>query len=230
MKLILFWALLYVSFNGYTQTFNDSVMLLNGKTFKGQFVKEKEDFLTFNLDTKKGNEEINIANYRIFSYTENELEKVMYKYDSLSDNFLTVNQSRNFTIGSYDARQTIKPRTIFYSCMAASYGYSLYDTYLTKSAADKNEVIEGLKPGFFGRRPSIVPIALPLVFTVSFGLPNLKIKGKNILHKGLKDDAYYYHGFNSVAKQKRAFSALKGSVIGVALGYISYAAFKINTY
>ena len=42
------------------------------------------------------------------------------------------------------------------------------------------------------------------------------------------NDKMYYNGFNTYAKQKRAFSSLKGSAIGIGLGMITYAILKIN--
>lgn len=229
----------------FGQTYNDSIILMNGKVFRGEVIglskvinENEPELFKFNMESKKERDStkldskpeidsVRLESYRVFSYTKGGVETVLYKHDSLSENFLTVNQSRNFTLGSYDARQKYSSRAVFFTAMGLSYGGSLFDSYLTKKAAEKS-VFEGLNPGFFGRAPSLLPLAFPLVLSISFGLPSTKVRPKNILQSGLKGDPFYYAGFNEVAKQKRTFAALKGSAIGIGLGYLSYMAFKTN--
>ena len=235
MKTALFLALTALSNFGFSQSFNDSIILLNGNVFRGKVVGLTEEYLTFKSQGKKGVEDLRIEHYRIFSYTQDDLEKVMYTYDTTIGNFLTVDESRKFALGSYDARKTFSSRPVFYSSIAAGYAVSLFDTYLTqKRANDLNNQQPtssvAFKSGFFGRQPSILPLAMPLTLGISFGLTNVRVKDEYILQKGLKNDPFYYEGFNRVAKQQRTFSALKGSVIGVALGYISYALLQTNEY
>ncbi len=229
MKNVFFWVITLVSFTGFSQSEQDSIILLNGNVFRGQVMEKGDEFLTFRMDSKKGLQELKMENYRIFSYTKGGVENVMYKYDSLNDNFLTVDQSRKYTLGSYDSRQSYKPRVIFYTNILLAYGVSLYDSYLPKSQVNSIEGVT-LTPGFFGRQPSILPLGFTFVSTITFALPNLKVKEKYITQKGLKGDKFYYHGFNRIAKQKRAFAALKGSAIGMGLGYLSYAMFRTNSY
>ena len=229
MKKINFALFALLSLNCFSQTFQDSIILLNGKTFRGNILEMGGEYLTFDFDAKKGVEKLMLENYRIYSYTKNGAETILYKHDSLSSNFLTVDQSRNFTLGSYDARQTYKPKAIFYSSIALTLGLSLFDTYLFKSEAAKIETIVA-KPGFFGGRPSVIPLGMPFVLGISYGLTNIKVKEKYILQKQLKNDSFYYHGFNKVSKEKRTFAALKGSAIGIGLGLISYGILKINDY
>ena len=227
MKLVVTLCFWIFSFSLFSQNFQDSIILLNGKSFIGQFEKTNDEFLFFNLKGKNGNDLIMLEKYRVFSYTVDNAETVVYKYDSLSDNFLTVNQSRKFALGSYDARQMYSSKPAFYTSIGLSYGLSLFDTYLTKKAA-KEHIIPNLKTGFFSRKPSILPLTMMLVMPISFGLPSTKVKSKHILQKGLRNDQYYYEGFNNVARQKRSMSALKGSLIGIGLGYLSYGVFKTN--
>lgn len=211
---------------GHAQSYQDSVMLLNGKTFRGNIIKYTTEYLTFNTQKKNGKSEgqISLENYRVFSYHQNGEEKIVYKYDSLSENFLTVDQSRKFALGAYDAHNFYNSKAVFYSSAAITLGFCLYDTYLTeaeKNALDDPEV----KAGFFNRGPSIWPIASVLILPISFGLPSTKVRPKN-MKNGMRGDNYYYSGFNNTARQKRSFSALKGAASGLILGYGSY--FLIN--
>ncbi|MFK8037446.1 MAG: hypothetical protein AB8B74_04100 [Crocinitomicaceae bacterium] len=210
-------------FAAQAQNYQDSVMLLNGKTFRGNVVKQTNEYLTINSLKKKGKPEtqLNIETYRVYSYVQNGLEKVVYKYDSLSDNFLTADQSRSFSLGSYDAHNYYESKAVFISSTAISLGFCLFDTYLTEAEKNSATEPEGLEVGFFGRSPGIWPIASVLVLPITFGLPSTKVRTKN-LQNGVRGDKYYYSGFNNTARQKRSFSALKGAATGLVLGYASY--------
>ncbi len=151
----------------------------------------------------------------------------MYQQDELKDNFLTVNEARNATLGSYDARQTFKPRFVFWSSVALGYGMSLYDTYLLQKSVDHKDY-SGVHQsgGFFKSRPTFTPIFVPLVLSVGWSLPSFKIKEKQIIQTHLFNDESYYRGYHRVARHQRVFAALKGSLIGIGAGLITYAVFK----
>ena len=165
----------------------------------------------------------------MFSYSKNNVESILYQKNEELGNFLEVHESKRYAIGGYDARHTYNPRYVFWSSLAIGYSFSLWDTYLSQKAIDSPTAnIADYNAGFFGKGPSMLPFAVPIVLTASFGLPNMRVKEKYILHKNMVNDQLYYNGFNSYAKQKRAFSALKGSAIGIGLGMLSYAILKIN--
>ena len=139
-------------------------------------------------------------------------------------NFLSISESRRYAIGSYDARQTYKPYFVFYTSLALTYSLSLWDTYLPDHANN----VPTLNPGFFGKSPTMIPFAAPILFAAAFGLPHSRAKDKYMLHKNMVNDQMYYNGFDSYARQKRAFSALKGSAIGLGLGILSHLILKKN--
>lgn len=100
---------------------------------------------------------------------------------------------------------------------------------MSQKAVDSPGVtISEYNVGFFGKGPTMVPFVAPLLFTAVFGLPKMKVRDKHILHKNYHGDNMYYHGFNDYSRKKRTFGALKGSVIGLGLGLISYSIFRIN--
>jgi hypothetical protein len=229
MKTFIFALFLWFTiFNCSSQTFADSVLLLNGKSYKCNVVGLEGPSLHFKINKKGKTQDYFIADYRVLSYTKKGVSTILYEQDDENGNFLTVDESRRYAIGAYDARETYKARYVFWSSLALGYGLSLWDTYLTKSAAENPILVDGLKPGFFGKSPTLIPFAAPILMSVSFGLPNMRVKQKYILHQDGYGDKIYYTGFNSYAKQKRALSALKGGFIGVGLGLISYSIFKIN--
>jgi hypothetical protein len=229
MKFLLFSFFTFIfSTHISAQNFADSVLLLNGKSFKCDIKGMEGPSLHFEVQTKKGKiEQYYIADYRINSYYKNGVETPIYKKDDEIGNFLTYDESKRYAIGAYDARQTYKPYYVFFSSLALAYGASLFDTYLPKSFANNPNHVDypNIKTGFFQKNPTIIPFAVPILFSVSFGLPNMRVKQKYILHEEGYGDKIYYTGFNSYAKQKRAFSALKGGFLGIGLGLVSYAIF-----
>ena len=221
-------SLIIFVINTSAQNYPDSVLLLNGKSYKCNIKGMEGPSLHFEVQNKRGKvQQYYIAEYRINSYYKNGVETQVYKKDDEIGNFLTYDESKRYAIGAYDARHTYKPYYVFFTSMALAYATSLWDTYLPKSVAlDSNHVdFPNVKTGFFQKNPTLIPFAVPILFSVSFGLPNMRVKQKYILHKDGYGDKIYYTGFNSYAKQKRAFSALKGGFAGVGLGLISYAIF-----
>ncbi len=211
----------------FAQAEKDSIILLNGKVYREKVVKVDEDYLTVESFIKGDKLELPLERYRIFSYTQNGEETVLYTENAEADNFLTVNEARNATLGSYDARQTFKPRVVFWSSLALGYGASLYDTYLDKKSLNDPEYIgDETSPGFFKSRPSLAPILVPLVLTATWAIPSFKLREKQMIQLHLKNDESYYRGYHRVAKQKRMLAALRGGLIGVGAGILTYAIFK----
>jgi len=213
----------------------DSIVMLNGKVYRGTFNSVENDLLFYTGKEKKQDDLLlEISTDRIFSYVVNGTETVLYVQNELKGDYLTVDEVRFTTLGSYDARQTFKPRFVFWSSMAIGLGVSILDTYYSKASYDKFLAANsGLPPtnskvGFFGTGPTLMPIFVPLVLSASWGLPTFKIKPDQILQKDLYGNEFYYRGFHRIAKQKRIFAAVKGSVIGIGLGIISYSILRIN--
>lgn len=201
----------------------DSVILFNGKSYIGTINKVEGG----NLYITTSKEETAIELDRIFSYTQNGTEKVCYVMNELTGDFLTEQEVRFATIGSYDARQTVKPRFVFYSSLAIGLGVSILDTYYTQKAYDEFVEINMAPPtnaqvGIFGAKPTLMPIFVPFVLSASWGLPSFRIKDHQLLHKNMYGNQEYYRGFNRIARQKRVLAALKGSTIGIGLGIVSY--------
>jgi hypothetical protein len=213
----------------------DSIVLLNGKVYRGEVKKVEAGILTYTETKKDGSiESFEITTDRLFSYIDEGKETVFYVENEFTGDFLSVESARRATLGSYDARQTLKPRFVFYSSLLVGYGVSCLDTYYSQKAYNNFLDANGGVPpvnaqvGFFGAKPTLMPILVPMVLSGSWAIPSFRIKPKQLLQKYLYGDEQYYRGFNRVARQKRVLAALKGSVIGVGLGYISYFAFTPN--
>ena len=212
----------------YGQSEQDSIILLNGRVYRGTIISTSDNILTYKEIGRKGNEFTGVMEYyRLFSFTQNGMEKVIYEQDELKDNFLTVEEARNATLGSYDARQTFKPRFVFWSSFALGYGASLYDTYLLQKTIDHPDYLGDQKSkGFFKSDATFMPVLVPLVLSIGWSFPSFKIKEKQMIQMHLLNDESYYRGFHRIAKQKRILGALRGSLIGIGAGLVTYAIFK----
>ena len=217
-----------VAFTSLGQGEQDSIILLNGRVFNGPVTSVENGFLRYKETTKRGETFTGeFATYRVFSYTQNGVETILYKQDETADNYLTVDEARNATLGSYDARQTFKPRFVFWSSFAIGYGMSLFDTYLLKKAVEHPDYLgPHTSPGLFKSRPSFAPIIVPVVLSASWALPSFKIRDKQMIQTELLYNESYYRGYHRVARQKRIFAALKGSLIGIGAGLVTYVIFK----
>ncbi|NOQ74704.1 MAG: hypothetical protein GQ574_22010 [Crocinitomix sp.] len=217
-----------VSFGAMAQGEQDSIILLNGRVFLGPVTSVENGILKYQETTKKGETFTGeFATYRVFSYTQKGTETILYKQDEASDNYLSVDEARNATLGSYDARQTFKPRFVFWSSFALGYGMSLFDTYLGQASIDHDDYIGPFtEPGLFKSRPTFAPIFVPLVLSAAWTFPSFKVREKQMIQTHLLNDESYYRGYHRVARQKRIFSALKGSLIGIGAGLVTYAVFK----
>lgn len=223
---ILIFLLTSLSLNAQTEL--DSIILLNGRVYRGTITGASGDLLTYKEIDRKGNEITGVMEYyRVFSYTQNGMEKVVYEQDEYKDNFLAVEEARNATLGSYDARQTFKPRFVFWSSFALGYGTSLFDTYLLQKTINHPDYFGSqTTKGFFKSDPTFMPILAPLVLSVGWSFPSFKIKEKQMIQMHLLNDESYYRGYHRIAKQKRILGALRGSLLGIGAGLVTYAVLK----
>ncbi len=201
--------LIVTTFFGYS-TFSqqDSIVLLNGKVYRGEVQKVEAGVLTYTEFKNDGTtEDVDLTTDRLFSYVHEGKETVFYVENEFTGDFLPVESARRATLGSYDARQTLKPRFVFYSSLLVGLGVSILDTYYTQSAYNNFVETNGTPPisaqvGFFGAKPTLMPILVPMVLSGAWAIPSFRIKPKQLLQKNLYGDEQYYRGFNRVARQK----------------------------
>jgi len=173
----------------------DKLLLLNGKELKGQLVKKTDDFLT--LKTSK-NKEYLIDSYRLFSYTQNNKENILYKYDTLSGNYLTAADMKLFVYGERDAHKTYNSN--FVNILGLAVG--------------------GTAGYFMHKDERFILIPTPLVYTI-FTLPF----GSRVKHRKIEDKQYfkedeYLRGHARIAKSKKTQNALKTSALGMGIGFL----------
>lgn len=221
MKQIVLFNILFFSILSGSFGQKDSILFLNGKvdygTIEGLAKTPSDSVIIISENGKK--EEI--STYRVFSFTKANQTQILYRPDEFKGDFLSINETKAVTYGSYDARQTFKPYVPFITGFAIGLGASIFDTYRSKSSV-ADTLNYDLEPGFFKSSPSIFPFLIPPVVCVAWAIPSFKLKDKKILHKEYFKNENFYRGYQRIAKQKRMLSSLLGSVIGVGVGMSIY--------
>lgn len=205
-------VLLFTNFIG-----QDKILMTNGKILRGKILAEQEDYFTLNYFKKGGKvKELELAKYRVFSVTNAEgLETIHYKPDSVMGNFYSVNEMKMFIYGQRDAFKSYQPMPMFLLSLTAGIGAVLFDTYEFKPTATH-------PAGFFQRTPSMMPITVPLVFTIGTGLFAPRIRKEYASDISFMASEHYIEGFRKIAKYKRLKNAFLGSATGVVLGFVAY--------
>ena len=173
----------------------DKLLFLNGKEIEGSILNQNKYEFTFKDNKDK---EFVVDTYRLFSYSQNNTETILYKYDTLEGNFLKVQDMKMFVYGERGA-------------------YQSYSSPVTNIAG----LLIGGAAGFMMQKDqAFLYVATPLVFT-TITLPfTTSVKQKKLTNlEHIKDDEYL-RGYERVARSKRTQNALKSSIIGTGLGFL----------
>ncbi|MCB9361370.1 MAG: hypothetical protein H6588_08715 [Flavobacteriales bacterium] len=194
-KTYLFITLLIMLFLGNCLQAQDKLLFLNGKEIEGSILSQNKYELTFK-DTK--NKEFAIDTYRLFSYSKNSTETIVYKYDTLEGNFLKVQDMKMFVYGERGA-------------------YQSFSSPITNVAG---LLIGGAAGYFMQKDQAFLYVATPLVYTtITLPFPT-SVKQRRLTNlEHIKDDEYL-RGYERVARSKRTQNALKSSIVGTAAGFL----------
>lgn len=181
-----------IAINSFAQ---DKILFLNGKILEGNILDQTAFKFAFKNKKEK---EFDIDKYRVFSYTKGNKESVVYEFDTLTGNFLSVDDMKMFVYGERDAHETYNPIV----SNIVGLGVGVAGGYLMHSES------------------SFAYIAAPLVY-----MPITLLFSTRVNQKKLKDTKYlkedeYLRGHERVARAKRTQGALKSSVAGMVAGYI----------
>lgn len=176
-------------------TDTDQILFLNGKILKGKITSKTNYEFSF---TDLTNKSIVIDKYRVFSIVENNKESIVYEYDTLSGNFLKVEDMKLFVYGERDAYSSFKPHFANFSALAV-----------------------GAASGFMMQRDqSFVYLPIPLVYTSITLLFPTKVNQKRLQETKYLNEDEYLRGYERIARSKRTQSVLRNSVIGMIGGYL----------
>jgi len=131
-------------------------------------------------------------------------ERVYYFYDEPLGNEISVEEMRAFVIGERDARFGVTGNAWLYGGMAV-----------------------GLITGY-AARGSVLALAVPPLVALTARIPVVKIKEESIQDSKYKFNEDYAAGYETYARSKYTRKALLGSVIGTAIGLLTYAVVDNN--
>jgi hypothetical protein len=180
----------------------DEILFLNGKVIKGNLIEKTNYEFTFKTDKNK---QFVIDKYRIFSFTQNNKETIVYKFDTLSGNFLKVEDMKYFVYGERDAHITYKPH--FSNVLGFAIG--------------------GAAGYFMHKEDAFLYITVPLVYTIGTLVFPTRVRQHKIKDVQFIKEDEYLRGYERIARSKRTQGALKTSIVGMGVGFlISFIANK----
>ncbi|NQX96406.1 MAG: hypothetical protein HRT73_00810 [Flavobacteriales bacterium] len=181
-----------VAFNASGQ---DKILFLNGKTLEGNLLEKTNYEFTFKNKKEK---QFIIDKYRVFSYTQNNKESIVYEFDTLSGNFLKVQNMKMFVYGERDAHQTFKPlaTNILGFAFGSTAGYLMQ------------------------KEENFIYIVSPLLITSVTLLFPTKVKQKRLTNTQYLKEDEYLRGYERIARSKRTQGILKSSIAGMGVGFL----------
>ncbi len=186
---------------GFSQTGNDTILLLNGTTVITSIVDTANGIVKIK-DPKNPNERIMIENDRIFSINNSKGETILYGFDSIIGNEFTVDEMRYFIRGEQDAQKGFKARGAFWGNLVVGGGAGVTGLFLS-------------------------PVA-PFAFTALVGIPKVKIKKNTVSNPEYLTHESYLMGYTRVASKKRKLQSLIGGGIGLVAGLATSFILRAN--
>ncbi len=206
----------------------DTINLMNGKTLVVKDLMFEDPKLSFSgiysqkkVKLKQGTIEF----YRTFSVTDAKgVETVLYRQDSALGEYRSETEMRYFVYGEQHAHTHYKPMWAAGIAGGVSLAISLFDTYNPKQVI--TVLGDTIPSGMLRSEPSIIHVLVPFVVTSLIGLPKVRLRLSEVKDRALVNDENFLTGYARIARQKKLFHALGGSLAGVATGLFTYYLFK----
>lgn len=194
-------AIMLFAIPAFSQSGNDTILLLNGTTIITNIIDTTNASVSFK-NPKHPKKNIVIENDRIFSIRNNNGETLIYSYDTILGNEFTIEEMRYFIRGEQDAQKGFKARGAFWGNLFVGAGAGL--------------------TGFF-----FCPIA-PFAFTALSGVPKVKIKKGTVSDPECLNHPEYLMGYQRVGDKKRQLRSLVSGGIGLGVGLGTFFVLKNN--
>lgn len=190
-----------ITIRGFSQTGNDTILLLNGNEIITNIIDTTNASLSFK-NPKRPKKNIVIENDRVFSIRNKSGEIIIYIYDTVIGNEFTINEMRYFIHGEQDAQKNYRATGAFWGNLFVGAGAGL--------------------TGFF-----FCPV-IPFAFTALSGIPKVRIKKNTVSDPEYLNHPEYLMGYVRVADKKRKISSLVSGGIGLGLGLTTFFILKNN--
>jgi len=180
------------SVNVYGQ---DTITLLGGNTIIAKVNSVDSLNVNYTLQKKKSAKDKFVSSEMVFDIRyENGTTDTLYYKSPEMDHYLTPEEMHLFILGEQDAKADYHPKmtAILGVVVGAGLGYLLRD-------------------GFY-------VAGVPLVYTIGAGVSKIDIKNINQRSTTILSHPAYQEGYIKVARSKKAFNALAGSLLGTIIG------------
>lgn len=180
----------------------DHILKMSGHEFDGKIIEITDFEVIFDV-TKKNEKTKELAFPRsdVFSIQrEGQEEEVFYVQNEFLGDEFTVQEMRIFIAGEQDALAGYDPRPTHYVGL-----------------------LVGIGAGVYSQGGIILPLVVPVGYTLLQTLPTIKIREETIQDPKHKFNEIYALGYEGVARSRKILGGLKGSAIGVAAGIVFYA-------
>lgn len=179
-----------------------TILMLSGEVIKPENYKISEmgNTIVYKDNVKEENE---LDFDYIFSITDSlGNEQIIYKPDTAKEDFMSVDQMRDFIKGEIEARENYKCPLCFIGGIAVGAGSVFGTPYILPTIL--------YSPLFPAASSSVV----------GFTSPNRSVIVKK--HPEYANNEPYIQGYKECASQKRLKSSIFGSGIGLAVGVVSF--------
>lgn len=178
--------------NSYSQ---DTLILLNGDVRVGHITHSDSISVTFTYKKHKKSKVRTLSTELIFSIQkEHTPSQIIYVQNGSLNHQLSVPDMQVYLFGIQDANSQFKSPLVFWGGVVfnAGVGYLLYDNFWVAAG--------------------------PLAYTVSIGTSKIKIQPS--LHRSVSvtSNPYYQEGYLKIARSKKVYKALTGSLFGLIIG------------
>lgn len=194
----------------------NTLLLVNGKIVDGKVIHNDGEFIKYEFQQKKNLFIKEMDVLRVYSFTIDDKETVVYKQDTTFGNVFSKDEMRMYIYGESDSENSIKSWPYFVSGAAFAYGMSVYDTFSTR----END------RGFFKEDPSMLHFAIPFIVPIVCGKIKPKIKAKHVSDDLFLVNEQYIMGYQKDARYKRIMGGLFGSLTGTIFGILTYSMSK----
>lgn len=191
MKKILLFLFVFASISVIGQ---DKILMLSGHVLEGNVVDHDRHNIKYEMTKGSSTKTIELESYRVFSFTKDGKETVMYKRDSAIGNFLSEQEMRYFIWGAQDAMEHYHGKWAFFSGIGV-----------------------GGVGGYFLAQ-SFVVVSVPLIYPIVTSIHKIHPKESYSRDPKLLNEPAYLTGYHKTTKSKRFFQALKGSLLGTVAG------------
>lgn len=177
------------------------ITLLEGQVFNGNIITEGDDFFVYEFTTQKGKRKVRtIDKDRIFSLVKDNREVFYYEPGKHEKYTYSIQDMRYFIYGQQDARKHYKTGVPFAFGLVVSAASALY----------------------LGYEGSFFTLAAPLPGLLAGSVS----KGRNPLASHASNEEYlahtsYIEGYRDAARGRKVMAALKGALLGSAVGGIT---------